>query len=1110
MMNFSKTQNNENDLYNARWILYHLFKHPLFETTDKASESLRICQLGLGEYGKMFLSTALQCGQIVGKHLEIDVFSKRIKSEKKHYLDTCPALKDFFDIDAEKPSDGNYGSLNFKEVEFSDSRDNNNSDKLMHCAFGDNKSRPLRCNYIFIALGSDSLNREIAKQCASLKPGCPICYAVEEPGDEDMEQDKLYPVYTDNTADTRLKREIDRMAFNCHLTWKQDLNVDIETEMKRFKEDYNYYSCVSNIISIQSKLYGVDLEFDADLILKPNDIYDVAELFNSSISSVYREQLIWIEHRRWVVEKLVLGYTKMTVNECVPGRTHDLSAKKHICLVKSTPKSVLPSDDFSSHDPWENISRDHLDELDKVSYDLQQHWETESAVNQDQHLLSSELMARIRSFGADDLKSASCFSEWFNCMIDILGKKRPAAKKYHLLKDKYIGTLPNNKVESAKRSIRQFENLFLPFAERLLFRNFKAYDTDLVDKIPFILTFHADLCLVAAILPEDKCQVYEMIGAAILLNPRKLCFVYPETSQAKDVEKRAALRKRIRQLLASKKLQTTIESDTIEQVSRNPERLSSGCTQTVLQVPSKNCSDSQLNDFRKAVPESWGIISIDTAKMSVTTHRGRNGFAYINKHCYLTALDLAQFSNAQGESVHPEFSKDIDELWKLFISNKEEWKKLCGTLKKTNQTECVLEGALNKSPNSGEQLSYLLPDACYETVRQIQNFLIVNKLAVTENFIYDFSYSSNSFMLTVSGVRSNSSDQNNSDQAAFFNQIFSYPYALSRVEQWDLFTIPNRTARVTPKHSCTVNKIKNDADRIANMTLRGQLLSNAGANGRTPIDLAYTISSEYRDKVEQLIKLLSQNGTVEQGCIMISKNHLNRHGKEDFTLKIDCYVRGVKSTFSNFFDLVFKNANLLKHVSDWKVKVTDRAGQAIASPQSLSVKKATLPNECEPLLRKLNEKGFIRDYHNDKNGKKSFSYATSDIRHMLTNEGFVFEIRLYNILKNSNLFDEVVNGFTIYWQDKHEFDLVVTKGMQTALIECKATNELSDRFYSKLRSFDYGVNCKKIIAAYTLDNAKNQRLIERNSDIITVYKREDLEDFGKTLKKIFDGDYPEP
>lgn len=129
---------------------------------------------------------------------------------------------------------------------------------------------------------------------------------------------------------------------------------------------------------------------------------------------------------------------------------------------------------------------------------------------------------------------------------------------------------------------------------------------------------------------------------------------------------------------------------------------------------------------------------------------------------------------------------------------------------------------------------------------------------------------------------------------------------------------------------------------------------------------------------------------------------------------------------------------------------------------------------------------------------------------MLTNEGFVFEIRLYNILKGSNLFDEVVNGFTIYWQDKHEFDLVVTKGMQTALIECKATNELSDRFYSKLRSFDYGVNCKKIIAAYTLDNAKNQRLIERNSDIITVYKREDLEDFGKTLKKIFDGDYPEP
>ena len=123
-------------------------------------------------------------------------------------------------------------------------------------------------------------------------------------------------------------------------------------------------------------------------------------------------------------------------------------------------------------------------------------------------------------------------------------------------------------------------------------------------------------------------------------------------------------------------------------------------------------------------------------------------------------------------------------------------------------------------------------------------------------------------------------------------------------------------------------------------------------------------------------------------------------------------------------------------------------------------------------------------------------------------------------MKELQRFDDVVTGSQVNWrdgEDKNEFDCIATKGFRTLVVECKATSRLQEKYYTKLRSLtdQLGINAVPVLVADTrrderfAENPENALLREagREQGIITVWKRSEIDDIGRTLLRIMGGTY---
>ena len=153
----------------------------------------------------------------------------------------------------------------------------------------------------------------------------------------------------------------------------------------------------------------------------------------------------------------------------------------------------------------------------------------------------------------------------------------------------------------------------------------------------------------------------------------------------------------------------------------------------------------------------------------------------------------------------------------------------------------------------------------------------------------------------------------------------------------------------------------------------------------------------------------------------------------------------------------------------------------------------------------------------------SFYFATPDIKHLLTTAGNLLEVYLYHQLSRSyTLFDDIVNSFEINWENsysaKNELDLVVTKGFRSAVIECKARKP-DLKFYQTLTQIirgteehphrRFGINTIPVIACDAIIGSKDMdaiRLGYEEYGVITVYQKDELQNFAETVRRILDGE----
>ena len=166
------------------------------------------------------------------------------------------------------------------------------------------------------------------------------------------------------------------------------------------------------------------------------------------------------------------------------------------------------------------------------------------------------------------------------------------------------------------------------------------------------------------------------------------------------------------------------------------------------------------------------------------------------------------------------------------------------------------------------------------------------------------------------------------------------------------------------------------------------------------------------------------------------------------------------------------------------------------------------------------EKGYIINLSISSDGKMNFTYATRQIKELLSTAGKMPEVYTYHKVKEFGEFDDVVSSFEIDWEGidvKSEFVCILTKGFRTLFVECKARSDIEQGFYFKLANLgeQFGINAMAVVIADTrersfYDNAPvnaMQRRCGSMMDAVIIWKPDEINNIGHTLLKVVNGNY---
>ncbi len=1033
-------------------IQYHLYEHPLYQCSPEDGAPLNVLIIGLGNYGQKFLDACLQNGQMRNRRLDITVISRE-ETDWVLYLEKRPELGKFFTIHSggngasaniasspDRISDSeiyqdSYGDITF-ETRFLELKDRKSSSNVLRDILHDyytQKKHP----YIFIALGEDSKNREAAKAVQKAvkdltKDGreidCFISYAMEDENKSAISGHKICPVYINRNI---RNQDIERMAFNAHLVWEKNLNINFAEVRREYNKPYNHDSCVSIVLSLKYKLFSMGIDLTemtatqaAEAFMKKTGTAEGAKL---------KDELIWIEHRRWVAEKLCLGWKTRELSECEDGETKDERVKSHICIQKSRPDQKLAREYGGNHyEKWDNASRqelERLDALDRMSVELHRVYVRKAMEARKNNLLSGGSITEIRHLINGKRKSMIAFQEWYSCLKDIWAGDIRQVRLYKGLKDTFLNAAKEELSKKQKKVVDQltaaFEQLFNPIRFSMEYRDWKQEDTNFINNIPFILTYTENSYLVVPFRPGkyDNTEKFENVSAATIINPERMLYLYSARTED-DIKQLLETIPYVSEYMRKKKIRTvaeflllsdgkgvTFSEKTIEKIKKSGNgkirqvKTFMGERKTRLQKlesyllqRSKDkgffaleANDSGLSNMLEGACfyDVFPSYRLDSKSMKFEEIKDCAMLEYIQKRPYISVMDMASIRLSSSQSrKQPEFYSDYKNLWETYNKKSWAWKKMCSILfdyaDTYDQLESFPKKEMSEKKQQPEVYTYIVPFACRRNVEKILD-------ALQKNGILNYR---------------------------------------SRLESRD------------SSDSCQV------------------IIADCW---------------NYKQKYDHIFALpykLMQ--------------------EEFLTVHFDVKAQVVRVLFN-----------------DLEVREADISGN----------RKSEITN----LLKYFQTRGYIHNLTVSADNKVSFTYATSQIKELLTTEGKILEVYTYHKIKETGAFDDVVSSIELDWENpdiKNEFDCILTRGFQSLFVECKARADLDQNFYYKLDSLTrhFGINAKAVLVADTRENSLRNGVLnslqrERGSlmgtRIITIWKKDEIADIGNILVQVFDGTYQE-
>ena len=511
----------------------HLFFHPLYESVHQAG-SIHVLIVGLGKYGQRFLDLVLQYGQMKDQRIRVTVISKAETDLEAYFLDR-PELRRFVSVNGEKETPfPSFADLIFRAEEI-DGTGHAGGPGCWAGRLAEENGAP---DYCFVAVGDEAQNQTIAAALSKAGLNAYYAWSRSETPAWCMDGAKAVCMRKDVRKDPD-HALIENIAFNVHLSYCDDL-LDQDRRLSAFRKDlYDYESSVSCAISLKYKLHSLGIE------LEKGTADQAARQFEDRIRRDREETvntLAWLEHRRWVAEKLTQGWSRMTdLKECLYNGTKNTAHKKHACIVPSRPEAGL-----SRLEPkqWDTLTPEELaqlDELDQLSVRLHQMY-VQMADSYSMELLRKQ-SAELLSLIGDEEKAARLWESLRSCMIRISRNHEQSIRQYKGLRAQLtdeLKKLPRQSWEAARSQEELIHVSFLPVLEARKYTDFKKYDRELVRQIPFQLTYSS--ARIIPVLPFGSSNVQACMRNAmtlLALNPAQavlVCLHRPSDDFAPELE----------------------------------------------------------------------------------------------------------------------------------------------------------------------------------------------------------------------------------------------------------------------------------------------------------------------------------------------------------------------------------------------------------------------------------------------------------------------------------------------------------------------------------------------------------------------------------------------
>lgn len=1066
-----------------------LYEHPLYEAVSSEVSDVNVLVIGSGTYGQKFIDICLQSGQMSGTQLNITAVSDAPEDDKEAYLRFRPALKDFVNIDGSLQGRNElaYASLEFHAVSettegvdeslrFTNKPSQLNKDivenLIMNAVMANKDYR-----YVFVALGNDTISHSIARLCAEqLGYSCPVCYVsqkVKRARRVDLDN-KLYPVCINEPVDVAaIDQRLGEMAFNTHISWNGSLNMDVTAERNKFfssedeKDRYNRTSSLAYALSIKYKLHSVHIECE--------DLLEAANLFSKQILALKGtdsdakkkfDQLVDLEHRRWLLERAVDGWTaprdengRLKLEDSIMrGSVKDTQNRTHPCMVRGSETSPLSSSEYTANDyaKWDEGEIDpKLDDLDRMSLELHRCFKNQADKVRKESLYQNPDMAFIQNLIPNDNDEAQkAFKQFQFALKNIINGVESYSRQYDYYQDALkmaIAGIPLDVKGKIEERLAVIKHAFFPVIESNLYCNYKAFDEVLVKKIPFILTY-SYVPAVAMAFEDGKYQngrneaIFANVASATVLSPEKIYYLYCY-NRASSIE------------LLIRKLDSVLNYYGKRKVHCGIE-LVIACLSEV--------SDKELTRIQKELNKLKKQYQKDA------------GNAW---------LDEEHIIPVDG------YEQAADELIKFMCDKNVQ----------------MLDGSTRIFPS------------------EYDNAMFIGKVTGQKIAYFEFDWRNKTFTKHIGcdflKYVKDSSFIRIQDMFALMNATdnqFNLPeFADDYEELWKIYTgeylnfkkFENGVGNWNCMCMC-LEKYESDQKPLAKIALS----TNANPTYKT---LTYFLPEYSFSTVKKLLQKLVEYGIAQSETSIV--NHTSDTCKVELKVNSE-YEQQVNEVFIHPQMLLpYYGLEVRKYKSYNADYVEIRYNNLTVTDASLEQDGGNRHKFAFGVLKQLENAHFISQLKaspSESDPKQvSFVYSSPRIKKLLTSAGEILEVYAYYDVLKTGYFDDVASSYEFNWESggvKNELDLVLTKGFRSIIVECKAVVELKLDYYHKLHSIadQFGIGTIKVLLGNTYarsnvvanDLNTMQRSRGTQLSIKTISSEDQIINIGQTLVKLMEKD----